>query len=75
MLALSMMVLSPLYAQPVQAQDAISVMSFGGAYQEAQRKAVFETYTASTGIKVIEQEYGGEIAKVKAMIVDVEDGD
>ncbi len=68
MLALSMTVLSPLCAQPVQAQDAISVMSFGGAYQEAQRKAVFETYTASTGIKVDEQEYGGEIAKIKAMI-------
>jgi len=50
------------------AQDTLAVMSFGGAYQEAQRKAVFETYAAKTGIKVIEQEYGGEIAKIKAMI-------
>ena len=46
----------------------ISVMSFGGAYQEAQRKAVFEPYAAKTKTKVIEQEYGGEIAKIKAMI-------
>ncbi|MBN9068386.1 MAG: ABC transporter substrate-binding protein, partial [Rhizobiales bacterium] len=68
MLALSVMALSPLCAQPVQAQDTLSVMSFGGAYQDAQRKAVFETYTASTGIKIDEQEYGGEIAKIKAMI-------
>ena len=37
---------------PVLAEGSISVMSFGGAYQEAQRKAVFETYTAATGIKV-----------------------
>lgn len=50
------------------AEGSISVMSFGGAYQEAQRKAVFETYTATTGIKVDEQEYGGEIAKIAAMI-------
>ena len=53
---------------PVLAEGSISVMSFGGAYQEAQRKAVFEPYTAATGIKVDEQEYGGEIAKIAAMI-------
>ena len=50
------------------AADPLSVMSFGGAYQEAQRKAVFESYTAKTGRPVSEQEYGGEIAKIKAMI-------
>lgn len=50
------------------AQDKLSIMSFGGAYQEAERKAVFEPYTAETGIRIIEQEYGGEIAKIKAMI-------
>lgn len=55
-------------AAPALAEDSISVMSFGGAYQEAQHKAVFEPYTAATGIRVEEQEYGGEIAKIKAMI-------
>ena len=50
------------------AAEPLSVMSFGGAYQEAQRKAVFESYTAQTGRPVSEQEYGGEIAKIKAMI-------
>ncbi|MDH0873167.1 ABC transporter substrate-binding protein [Agrobacterium pusense] len=50
------------------AADPLSVMSFGGAYQEAQRKAVFESYTAKTGRPVSEQEYGGEIAKIKAMV-------
>ncbi len=67
-LAVSLLALAPLGMAPAFAQDAISVMSFGGAYQEAQRKAVFETYTATTGIKVDEQEYGGEIAKIAAMI-------
>lgn len=50
------------------AQSSLSVMSFGGAYQAAQKKAVFEPYTAKTNIKIAEQEYGGEIAKIKAMI-------
>ena len=34
-----------------QAEESLSIMSFGGAYQEAERKAVFEPYTAQTGIK------------------------
>jgi putative spermidine/putrescine transport system substrate-binding protein len=50
------------------AAEPLSVMSFGGAYQEAQRKAVFSAYAESTGRPVSEQEYGGEIAKIKAMI-------
>lgn len=67
-LAVTVMGLLPLAAVPAFAQDSVSVMSFGGAYQAAQRQAVFEAYTAETGIKVDEQEYGGEIAKVAAMV-------
>ena len=48
--------------------EPLSVMSFGGSYQEAQRKAVFQSYIAETGRPISEQEYGGEIAKIKAMI-------
>lgn len=48
--------------------DDLSVISFGGAYQEALHKAVFEPFAAKTGTKIVEQEYGGEIAKIKAMI-------
>lgn len=64
---LTLIALMPV-CQAAHAQESISVMSFGGAYQEAQRKAFFETYSATTGTKVVEQEYGGEIAKIKAMI-------
>lgn len=48
--------------------EPLSVMSFGGAYQDAQRKAVFGGYSEETGRQISEQEYGGEIAKIKAMI-------
>ncbi|MFT0531361.1 ABC transporter substrate-binding protein [Castellaniella hirudinis] len=67
-LALSFTALTALGAGPVAAQEDLAIMSFGGAYQQAWRKGVFEPYTAETGIKVVEQEYGGEIAKIKAMI-------
>ena len=53
---------------PAWADESLSIMSFGGAYQAAQHKAAFEPYTAKTGVKINEQEYGGEIAKIKAMI-------
>jgi putative spermidine/putrescine transport system substrate-binding protein len=66
--ALTVLGLMAMTTAPAFAEGSISVMSFGGAYQEAQRKAVFETYTTTTGIKVDEQEYGGEIAKIAAMI-------
>ncbi len=68
MLTLSLCSVAALAAGPVSAQEDLAVMSFGGAYQQAWRQAVFEPYTAETGIKIIEQEYGGEIAKIKAMI-------
>lgn len=67
-LTLSLAAFAPLGATTAVAQEAISIMSFGGAYQEAQRNAVFQTYHAATGIQVDEQEYGGEIARIKAMI-------
>ncbi|MBK5570740.1 hypothetical protein [Ensifer sp. SSB1] len=43
------------------AAEPLSVMSFGGAYQDAQRKAVFSAYAKETGRQVSEQEYGGEM--------------
>lgn len=79
--ALTILGVLALGTAPAFADGSISVMSFGGAYQEAQRKAVFEPYTAETGTKVDEQEYGGEIAKIAAMVesgnttVDVVDVD
>ena len=57
-----------LSATAASADPSLSIMSFGGAYQTAQRKAVFEPYATKTGAKIVEQEYGGEIAKIKAMV-------
>ncbi|PBB65230.1 spermidine/putrescine ABC transporter substrate-binding protein [Mesorhizobium sp. WSM4312] len=48
--------------------DELSIMASGGAWQDAQRKAWFEPFAKETGAKVLEQEYLGDLGKVKAMV-------
>jgi putative spermidine/putrescine transport system substrate-binding protein len=52
---------------PAQAEDMVFV-SWGGAYQAAQREAFVKPFAKETGVNVIEEEYSGEIAKIKAMV-------
>lgn len=54
--------------KPASAGDQLTITSWGGAYQEALRKAYFEPFTKATGIKITEEQYSGEIAKVGAMV-------
>ena len=49
------------------AGDELTVVSWGGAYSESQRKAFIEPFNAA-GNKVTETEYNGEVAKIKAMV-------
>ncbi|MER9064422.1 polyamine ABC transporter substrate-binding protein [Mesorhizobium sp. M0698] len=54
--------------RPAFADDQLSVVSMGGRYQMAQRKAYFEPYAEQTGVKITEDEYLDEPAKVRAMV-------
>jgi putative spermidine/putrescine transport system substrate-binding protein len=54
-------------ALPALAQQQITVVNFGGANANAQKKAYYEPYE-KTGTKVIPVEYNGEQAKIKAMV-------
>ncbi|MDH4248773.1 MAG: ABC transporter substrate-binding protein [Deltaproteobacteria bacterium] len=56
-----------LLPQALLARD-LTVVSWGGAYQEAQRKVYFDPFTKATSSKVLEEEYNGEMAKIKAMV-------
>ena len=56
------------FSAPVSAQDSVTVVSWGGAYQDSVRKAFFEPFMKEGGGKIIEEEFNGEIAKVRAMV-------
>jgi putative spermidine/putrescine transport system substrate-binding protein len=53
---------------PALAQSALTVVNFGGANGNAQKKAYYEPFEKATGTKVVPVEYNGEQAKVKAMV-------
>jgi putative spermidine/putrescine transport system substrate-binding protein len=55
-------------ATPATAQDALTIVSWGGAYQTSQQEAFIKPFQKDTGTKVTEEEYNGEIAKIRAMV-------
>ena len=55
-------------AVPALAADSLTVVSWGGAYQDSVRKAFFEPFMKETGDKIVEEEFNGEIAKQRAMV-------
>ncbi|KRP93128.1 spermidine/putrescine ABC transporter substrate-binding protein [Bradyrhizobium pachyrhizi] len=55
-------------AKPASAADQLTISSYGGAYQSSLRKAYFEPFAKTTGIKITEDEFNGEIAKIRAMV-------
>ena len=46
------LVAAALAAAPAAGEDALRVVSWGGAYETAQRRALFDPFTAATGIEV-----------------------
>lgn len=50
------------------AQEALTVVSFGGAYGAAQKKHQIDPYVAQTGKRVIFETYTGGIAEMKAQV-------
>ena len=55
-------------AIPALAADSLTVVSWGGAYQDSVRKAFFEPFMKETGDRIVEEEFNGEIAKLRAMV-------
>src|SRR5579863_2453319 len=51
----------------LKGSGVVRVCSYGGAFQDAQRKAYFEPFERLSGIKVVESQ-GPDPAKVKAMV-------
>lgn len=53
---------------PADAEDArsITVLSWGGAYEEAQREAWFDPFTEATGIEVQVERYSGGLQELRS---------
>jgi len=50
-----------------QARD-LTIVSWGGAYQDAQREVYFEPFQEETGIGLLEDSYNGGLAKIRSMV-------
>jgi putative spermidine/putrescine transport system substrate-binding protein len=50
------------------AADTITIVSWGGSYAESQRKAFYEPFAKEKGVTVLEDEWGGDMAKIRAMV-------
>ncbi len=50
------------------AADSLTITSWGGAYQKSQEEAYYKPFTAKTGVKIIQEEYNGEAARIRAMV-------
>ncbi len=65
--SLALAAIAAALALPALAQQQITVVNFGGANGNAQKKAFYEPIE-KIGIKVVPVEYNGEQAKIKAMV-------
>jgi putative spermidine/putrescine transport system substrate-binding protein len=50
-----------------QARD-LTVVGFGGGFQDNARKHLFQAYAAASGQKVVDDVYNGEVARIAAMV-------
>ena len=42
----------------------LTVVGFGGGFQDAAREHLFQTFAAEKGVKVVDDVYNGEMAKI-----------
>ncbi|MBV8568799.1 MAG: ABC transporter substrate-binding protein [Methylobacteriaceae bacterium] len=50
------------------AADTMTIVTFGGAFENAVTKAYFDPFTAKTGISVVKEQYDGGLAKLRGMV-------
>ena len=48
--------------------ESVTVVSWGGSYADACRRAVFDPFTAETGIEVRVESYNGGLAQIRAQV-------
>lgn len=62
-IALILLCMAPICSR---ADDTITVVSWGGVYEAAQRRAIYDPFTRATGIKIKAVTYSGGVAALEA---------
>jgi len=50
------------------AEGTLTIVGYGGAAQESQRKAFFEPFSKAEDVRILEEEWSGETAKLRGMV-------
>jgi len=67
--ACTALVAATLTMWPAHAQDRkVTVVGWGGSYQDATRDVFMKPFEKATGVKVLEDSWNGETGKIKAMV-------
>ena len=66
--ALGVAVLGVCHGALAQAPGQLTITSWGGTLQPVQRQVYFEPFARATGIRITEDSWGGELAKLRAMV-------
>lgn len=53
---------------PAAAQEAITITSYGGAFEDAADNAFYKPFSEETGIQINKEQYDGGLAKLRAMV-------
>ena len=52
----------------VNAAEDLTIVGWGGTTQAAHKVAYFDPFIKETGLKIVEDEWNGEMAKIRAMV-------
>lgn len=52
----------------VSAQRKVTLVSWGGSYQDALREVFWKPYAKEAGVTILEDTWNGEVAKIRAMV-------
>lgn len=53
---------------PAAAGEQVTVVGWGGNWNKAYEKGVWKPYMKQTGVKIIQEEWMGEVAKIRAQV-------
>jgi putative spermidine/putrescine transport system substrate-binding protein len=68
MLAISCSVNKDSNTGNVDTKPKLVIASYGGAYQDSQRKAYFDAFAKQFNVTIVEETHSGELAKIRAMV-------